>query len=99
MRENARRRPVFDDRGALGPRPDGLPARVGVIYGGPAPEHDVSILTGLQAVRALVGAPGVVGVHSLYWSKSGDWYEVQGALEAAAFVEGVPAGAAQLRLV
>jgi len=99
MRENARRRPVFDDRGALGPRPDGLPARVGVIYGGPSPEHDVSILTGLQAVRALVGAPGVVGVHSLYWSKSGDWYEVQGALEAAAFVEGVPAGGAQLRLV
>ena len=47
-----------------------------MIYGGPSPEHDVSILTGLQAVHALGRAPGIGSVRSLYWSKSGDWYEV-----------------------
>ena len=71
----------FSDRGAFGVaqregREAGLPARVAVIYGGPSPEHDVSMLTGLQAVHALQRAPGVSGVRSLYWSKSGDWYEV-----------------------
>ena len=25
----------------------------GVLFGGPAPEHDISILTGLQALREL----------------------------------------------
>ncbi|MGO9962600.1 MAG: hypothetical protein ACLPUG_04115 [Acidimicrobiales bacterium] len=75
------------------------PARVGVIYGGPSPEHDVSVLTGLQAVHALAHAPGIGTVRSLYWSKSGDWYEVQTATEAAGFVEGVPANAVRLRLI
>ncbi len=79
--------------------PVARPARVGVIYGGPSPEHDVSILTGLQAVHALVRAPGIGSVRSLYWSKSGDWYEVQTATEAAGFVEGVPANAVRLRLI
>jgi D-alanine-D-alanine ligase len=70
-----------------------------VIYGGPSPEHDVSILTGLQAVHALAHAPGVGSVRSLYWSKSGDWYEVQPATEAAGFIEGVPSNAVRLRLI
>lgn len=58
---NARRR--FDDRGAFGTRrtgevrEGGLPARVAVTYGGPSPEHDVSILTGLQAVHAVSVRP------------------------------------------
>ncbi|MGA3216290.1 MAG: hypothetical protein ABSD97_11460 [Acidimicrobiales bacterium] len=100
---NARRR--FDDRGAFGTRrmgevrEGGLPARVAVTYGGPSPEHDVSILTGLQAVHALERAPGVGSVRSLYWSKSGDWYEVPAATEAAAFVEGVPSNAVRLRFI
>ena len=72
---------------------------LGVIYGGPSPEHDVSILTGLQAVQALERASAVERVRSLYWSKSGDWYELPVATEAAAFLEGVPARASQLRLV
>ncbi len=75
------------------------PARVGVIYGGPSPEHDVSILTGLQAAHALVRAPGIGSVRSLYWSKAGDWYEVQVATEATGFVEGVPSNAVRLRLI
>jgi len=105
MSESARRRLAFDDRGAFGPTgaagmgPHHIPARVAVIYGGPSPEHDVSILTGLQAVQALVGTPGVDSVRSLYWSKSGDWYEIRVATEAAAFVEGVPANSSPLRLV
>jgi len=94
----------FSDRGAFGVaeregRETGLPARVAVIYGGPSPEHDVSVLTGLQAVHALQRAPGVNGVRSLYWSKSGDWYEVPAATEAAGFLEGVPSSALRLKLI
>jgi D-alanine-D-alanine ligase len=102
---NGSSRKRFDDRGAFGAkrtgelREGGLPARVAVIYGGPSPEHDVSILTGLQAVHALEKAPGVGSVRSLYWSKSGDWYEVQAATEAADFVDGVPSNAARLRFI
>jgi D-alanine-D-alanine ligase len=68
-----------------------------VIFGGPSPEHDVSVLTGLQAVQAL----GKAGrdVAALYWAKTGDWFSVDPALEAQAFVDGVPAGAAPVRLV
>jgi D-alanine-D-alanine ligase len=72
---------------------------VAVIYGGPSSEHDVSILTGLQAVQALARAPGIGSVRSLYWSKLGDWYEVPVAAEAAGFVEGIPADAVRLRLI
>ena len=106
MRESAGRRSAFDDRGAFGLAgagglhgEGGFPAWVAVIYGGPSPEHDVSILTGLQAVQALVGVPGVGGVRSLYWSKSGDWYEVRDGTEAAAFADGVPANSADIRLI
>ena len=33
-------------------------AEVAVIFGGPSPEHDVSVLTGLQAARGLTSGPG-----------------------------------------
>jgi D-alanine-D-alanine ligase len=67
-----------------------------VLFGGPSPEHDVSILTGLQATRALSsGRP----VTAIYWSKAGDFFQVDPALEAEAFVDGVPKGSEQLRLV
>jgi D-alanine-D-alanine ligase len=75
------------------------PSRVAVLYGGPSPEHDVSILTGLQAVRALAGVRSVVHLRSLYWSKSGDWYEVDPDLEAPAFADGPPHGAGRVELV
>lgn len=99
-----RRGLVFDDRGSLGIagavgiRPGGGPARIGVIFGGPSPEHDVSILTGLQAVRGLSGVAGLGAVRPLYWSKQAEWFEVGTGLEAAAFVDGVPARAVPLRL-
>lgn len=66
---------------------------VGVVFGGPSPEHDISILTALPAVRTLPGA------RALYWAKTGDWYEVPADLEPADFADGTPAGARALRLV
>ena len=72
-------------------------ARVAVAFGGPSPEHDVSILTGLQAGRELSGAGR--DVTGLYWAKTGDWFRVEASLEAADFVEGVPRGAQTLQFV
>ena len=67
---------------------------VAVIFGGPSPEHDVSVLTGLQAARGLTGGPtgSSTTVRALFWSKTGDWYEVDPALEAESFFEGIPEG-------
>ena len=67
-----------------------LPA---VIFGGPSPEHDVSILTGLPVVRALGRAVAI------YWAPTGDFFEVDPAAEAADFVDGPPRKAPHLRLV
>lgn len=64
-----------------------------VIFGGPSPEHDVSILTGLQAARAL-GA-----VTAVYWAKTGDFFEVDPAAEGRDFLDGPPRKSPQLRLV
>ncbi|HEY5024906.1 MAG TPA: hypothetical protein VII76_08015 [Acidimicrobiales bacterium] len=72
-------------------------AKVAVVFGGPSPEHDVSILTGLQAARELAGAGR--DVMGLYWTKTGEWHRVDASLEAADFVDGVPRGAQPLQLV
>lgn len=73
--------------------------RIAVAFGGPSPEHDVSILTGLQAVRALRrGAAKTDAVTALYWSKTGDWYRVPPELEAEDFLSGVPRQAEEVRL-
>jgi D-alanine-D-alanine ligase len=94
----------LDDRGslgitgAIGLRAGGAPARVGVVSGGPSPEHDVSILTGLQAARGLRGAPNVGEIHSLYWTKNGEWFEAPNGLEAAEYASGPPNGSTPLRL-
>lgn len=71
-------------------------ARIAVAFGGPSPEHDVSILTGLQAVREL--ARQGRDVTALYWSKVGEWWKVSPELEGRDFLEGVPRGADSLRL-
>lgn len=67
-----------------------------VIFGGISPEHDISILTGLAAARALMrsGQP----VQALYWDKAGAWHQVEPELEGKDFAEGVPKGATPLRL-
>ncbi|MDH5615981.1 MAG: hypothetical protein OEY62_05510, partial [Acidimicrobiia bacterium] len=68
-----------------------------VVFGGPSPEHDISVLTGLQAVRTLFDAG--VDVFALYWAKTGRWYAVDPHLEAASFADGVPDHAKELHLV
>jgi D-alanine-D-alanine ligase len=67
-------------------------SRPAVLFGGPSPEHDVSIITGLMAARALGDA------ECIYWSKSGEFFSVDEGLEADAFLEGVPRKARPLRL-
>jgi D-alanine-D-alanine ligase len=99
------RRLTFDERGALGItgavglRSGGALARIAVVFGGPSPEHDVSILTALQALRGFNRVPNIGELHAFYWTKTGEWFEVQTNLEASAFVQGVPAGAVPLKLV
>ncbi|HZN14916.1 MAG TPA: hypothetical protein VFB78_11640 [Acidimicrobiales bacterium] len=65
----------------------------GVIFGGPSPEHDISVLTGLQALRALGDALPI------YWAKTGELFEVDADLEGADFAAGTPAKARPVRLV
>ncbi|MGH9104972.1 MAG: D-alanine--D-alanine ligase family protein [Acidimicrobiales bacterium] len=81
----------------MSPVPTGT---VGVVFGGPSPEHDVSILTGLQAARALLMA-GMArsSVEAIYWTKGERFMAVAPDLEASAFLEGPPKGARELRLV
>lgn len=64
--------------------------RLAVALGAPSPEHDVSVLSGLQAARALADAGHEVSV--LYWSKQARWTLHEPTLEATAFAGGVPAG-------
>ncbi|MGQ0848345.1 MAG: hypothetical protein ACT4OP_04390 [Actinomycetota bacterium] len=65
----------------------------GVVFGGPSDEHDISILTGLQVCHALKD------VHAFYWSKGGDWYQVEPDSEAADFIDGPPRKAHPFRLI
>lgn len=48
------------------------PSKVVVLFGGRAPEHEVSIITGIQVLNALVGA-GFSAI-PVYVSKDGRWY-------------------------
>ena len=75
-----------------------LPERVGVLFGGPSPEHDVSILTGLQTARELARSTGTA-VTALYWGKDGAWSEVPVGVEAKAFLGGPPEGSQPVQLV
>ncbi|HEC09798.1 MAG TPA: hypothetical protein ENI86_09565 [Acidimicrobiales bacterium] len=67
-----------------------------VCFGSPSPEHDISILTGLQAAHALAAAG--TDVIALYWAKTGDWYEVPPTSEASDFAEGIPSRAEEVTL-
>jgi D-alanine-D-alanine ligase len=68
--------------------------RAAVVFGGPSPEHDVSILTGLRAARALTD--GGYDPLAIYWGKSGEWYSVSPVLEARDFADGPPRKAQEL---
>lgn len=68
-----------------------------VVFGGPSPEHEISILTGLQAFRVLHDAGhSVVG---LYLAPNGAWWEVPEASEAQDFLTGAPAASKELQVV
>jgi D-alanine-D-alanine ligase len=72
-------------------------SQIAVLFGGPSPEHDVSILLGLPVARALAGSGR--DVLAVFWAKTGDFFEVSHELEAADFETGVPRGAEALKLV
>ena len=61
-----------------------------VVFGGPSPEHEISILTGLQSERVLTRAGE--SVVPLYWSPTGSWFVVPQGTEARDYLEGAPAG-------
>lgn len=61
-----------------------------VIFGGPSPEHDISILTGLQCERVLADAG--TDVVPVYWGRTGGWHLVTPGGEAKDYVDGPPAG-------
>ena len=69
---------------------------VGVTFGGPSAEHDISILTGLQAARSLAEAGA--DVCCLYWTKTGRWKRVPTTAEAAQFLEPEVEGSSEVEL-
>ena len=71
-------------------------AVVGVAFGGPSPEHDISILSGLQAARVLQSRGAEIVC--LYWTKAGLWQQVPGESEAKQFLEPTVPGAVDLEL-
>ena len=76
----------------------GSPSRVAVIFGGPSPEHDVSILTGLLTCHELVATRAKDTVTGIYWSRTGAFSEIDPTLEAADFLKGSPPSAEALEL-
>ena len=73
--------------------PDG---QLAVVFGGPSPEHDISILTGLLSERVLREAGQDVA--PLYWTRTGDWVLCPAGLEARDFLEGPPKSGTKLSL-
>jgi D-alanine-D-alanine ligase len=69
---------------------------IGVLFGGPTPEHDVSILTGLQAQRELLRNQRAS--IAIYWSKTGSFHSVPDDVEAESFLDGLPKGSSELSL-
>ena len=68
-----------------------------VVFGGPSPEHEISILTGLQAARVL--SEGGHEPLALYLAPAGAWYLVPAHSEAKDFLTGAPAGSKELEVV
>ena len=69
---------------------------VAVLFGGVSPEHDISILTGLQAERGLTSAKH--NVISIYWSKTNEFFLLKPGCEAHQFKDQIPTGAQRLTL-
>lgn len=69
--------------------------RVAVIFGGPSPEHDISILTGLQAGRVLNEAG--LSAHLIYWTKQASFELVPSSFEPSDFLAPARTNAKPLR--
>ena len=67
-----------------------------IVFGGPSPEHDISILTGLLSERVLREAGQ--DVVPLYWTRTGDWMQCPPGSEAKDFLEGAPKGSVKLEV-
>ncbi len=65
-----------------------------IVFGGPSAEHDISILTGLQAERILSNAGQTV--QPIYWARNDSWYLVPAAREARDFLGGAPKSSKEL---
>jgi D-alanine-D-alanine ligase len=68
-----------------------------VVFGGPSPEHEISILTGLQAERVL--SDGGHDVIALYQAANGAWFQVPSHSEAKDFLTGAPTGSKEMDIV
>lgn len=68
-----------------------------VVFGGPSPEHEISILTGLQAERVLL--EGGDDVLPIYQAANGAWFLVPQRSEAGDFLTGAPTGSKELDVV
>ena len=73
-----------------------MPDQLAVVFGGPSPEHDISILTGLLSERVLREAGQQVS--ALYWTRTGDWVLCPAGSEAKDFLEGAPKGSTKLEV-
>jgi D-alanine-D-alanine ligase len=69
---------------------------IGVLFGGPTPEHDISILTGLQALRELERSGR--DATGIYWTKTNSFYALASGVEAESFLDGLPKGSTELTL-
>ena len=70
---------------------------VGLFYGGVSPEHEVSVITTLQAAHAL-RAGGRFALVPVYVAKDGRWYTGEALLDPAAYAD-LPALLARARRV
>lgn len=66
-----------------------------VLFGGPGPEHNISILTGLQVHRLL--SDSGMDIIPIYWTQQASFLRVAGQLDPQAFLEPEIAGAEPLQ--
>jgi D-alanine-D-alanine ligase len=71
-------------------------AQLGIVFGGPSPEHEISILTGLLSERVLREAGQDVA--PIYWTPNGDWVLCPASSEANDFLEGAPKAGTRLEV-
>jgi D-alanine-D-alanine ligase len=70
--------------------------QLAIVFGGPSPEHDISILTGLLSERVLREAGQDIA--PLYWTRTGEWVLCPPGAEAKDFLDGAPRGATRLEV-